>query len=649
MADDNPKVIKQRILIVDDSPEIRDFLVGYILGPQGYEVLTAADGLEGLKMAVAHRPDLMIVDVQMPYMSGLELLRRLKQRRLSIPAILATAHGSEQVAVEAFRLGVRDYVIKPFIVEEIKESIERILREARLQHERDQLIEQLAVSNTQLRRRARELNALYGIGKSVSSSLDLEKVLQRVVDAAVYLSGADEGALMLMDNQQSNLYVRASKSTATRNQAAGTPIQDNMAGRVLREKQTAILNQPSVQGEETEEEGVQSTVYVPLVARGQAIGVLTVTNQTKNRPFDNRETRVLSALASYAATAINNASLYSRSNSERNQLRTIMNQIDDPVIVTDDKHCIVLVNERARKIFKLPQGDLGGQPLAGLVDNQQIVEFAMQPTGEDLSRQVEIVTENQRVLNANMTLIEGVGRSVVFHDVTRLNELSQMKSDFVSMVSHDLRTPLTSIQGYVELLDRAGELNERQHEFVGRVEEGVAKITRLISDLLEMGRLEEGTGLLLSICSPGDILEQVMEQARMLLADKKIHLAWDVDKTLRVLGDEARLEQAFNNLLSNALKYTPEGGKITILCHQQEKQAIIKVQDTGIGIGAEDQPHIFDKFYRAESVFNSHHGTGLGLFIVKSVVDRHHGRIWVESEQGEGTTFSILLPLMREE
>ena len=175
----------ERILVVDDSRDVRDFLVQYVLAPRGYEVLVAADGLEGLQKAVSQLPDLMIVDVQMPFMNGLELLRRLRQRHLTIPAILATAHGSEQVAVEAFRLGVRDYVIKPFIIEEIQEIVERALRESRLEGERDQLLQQLTESNRRLRQRAQELNALYGIGKSVSSSLQLEKVLERVVEAAV--------------------------------------------------------------------------------------------------------------------------------------------------------------------------------------------------------------------------------------------------------------------------------------------------------------------------------------------------------------------------------------------------------------------------------------------------------------------------------
>ena len=202
----------EHVLIIDDSQEIRDFLSEYILQPKGFEVLQASNGLMGLEMAIAKEPDLMIVDQQMPRLTGLEVLEKLRERGIEIPAILATAHGSEETAVAAFRLGIRDYVIKPFDADEISESVDRALRESRLQRERDQLVQQLMESNSQLQRRAQELNVLYGVGKSVASSLDLEEVLHRVVEAAVYVVGAEEGSLMLLDEDAGELYTRASKS-----------------------------------------------------------------------------------------------------------------------------------------------------------------------------------------------------------------------------------------------------------------------------------------------------------------------------------------------------------------------------------------------------------------------------------------------------
>ena len=202
----------EKVLVVDDARDIREFLIDYILKPKGFQTIVAVDGEDGLRLALAHQPDLVITDNQMPKMSGLEILAELDRRGLQIPTILTTAYGSEETAVEAFRLGARDYVIKPFEAQEMERSIERALRESRLAKERDQLMNQLVRTNGQLERRVQELNTLYSIGKSVSSSLELETVLHRVVDAAVFVTGAEEGALMRLDEEQGELFVRASKN-----------------------------------------------------------------------------------------------------------------------------------------------------------------------------------------------------------------------------------------------------------------------------------------------------------------------------------------------------------------------------------------------------------------------------------------------------
>jgi two-component system NtrC family sensor kinase len=201
--------MKERVLVVDDSKEVRNFLSEYILKPRGFEVLLAANGLEGLALAVSKKPGLLILDVQMPRLGGLDLLQRLKERGVEIPTIMMSAHGSEQVAVAGFRLGIRDYVIKPFDVDEMDAAIDRALREDRLRNERNDLIQQLTETNAHVKRRLQELNILYGIGRSVSSALDMAEVLNRVVEAGVYVANADEGALLLAGEETGTLYVQA--------------------------------------------------------------------------------------------------------------------------------------------------------------------------------------------------------------------------------------------------------------------------------------------------------------------------------------------------------------------------------------------------------------------------------------------------------
>jgi two-component system NtrC family sensor kinase len=271
----------EKILVVDDGQHIRDFLAEYILGPKGYTIIMAHDGREGLEKALHENPDLMIVDNQMPRMSGVEMLRSLRDQNIEIPAILTTAYGSEETAVEAFRLGVKDYVIKPFDASVMSNSIERALREGRLKRERDHLLNQVLDSNAKLEKRVQELNTLYGIGKSVSASLDLEKVLHRVVEAAVYITNADEGFLMLLDDEQNELYVRASKNLDSAAQSMRLRVRDSLAGQVI------MTNRPILIGDEDKWEKIKtaylarSLVYVPLTSRDAPIGVLSIVNRAK--------------------------------------------------------------------------------------------------------------------------------------------------------------------------------------------------------------------------------------------------------------------------------------------------------------------------------------------------------------------------------
>lgn len=640
----------ERVLVIDDGQEIREFLAKYILKPKGFEVIQASDGIVGLRMAISEKPDLLITDNQMPGLSGLEVIRDLCNRGISIPTILTTAYGSEETAVEAFRLGVRDYVIKPFDTVEIETAIERALKESRLARERDELVQKLMATNSQLEKRYQEMDMLYGIGKSVTASLNLEEVLQRVVEAAAYITNAEEGSLMLLDEKQGELYMRASKNLEKQAQSMRLPVRDSLAGRVMETKKPLLIGGESQWQKIKTFYLVKSLMYIPLVMGNRAIGVLGVSNRVKDALFDRRDVRVLSALADYATIAIQNASLYTETDNERNKISTILSQTDDPVLLIDDRQRLLMVNNAACAALQFPPGDPLGRRLRSLTQNKDMLAFAEQQPGKRFNQHGEINVADGRVFNAHMTVIDGVGRSIVLRDVTQLKELDRLKSEFVSVVSHDLRSPLTAILGYVQLLERAGPLNDMQKEFVGRVQASVANITSLIGDLLDLGRLEAGLDLTLAPCQPDEILLELVEELQPNIQAKHLKLSLDMpEESVNVTGDRNRLHQAFSNLIGNAIKYTPEGGRISLRAKAQDGQIIIQVSDTGIGIAPADQPYVFDKFFRAENATESHEGTGLGLSIVKSVVERHHGRIWVTSELGKGTTFTVVLPTNADE
>ncbi len=402
----------ERVLIIDDSQEIREFVSEYILKPKGFEVLMATNGLMGLEMAIAKEPDLIIIDQQMPRLTGLEVLQKLRERDVQVPAILVTAHGSEDTAVAGFRLGIRDYIIKPIDVDEISESVDRALRESRLQRERDQLVQQLMESNSQLQRRAQELNVLYGVGKSVSSSLDLEEVLHRVVEAAVYVVGAEEGMLMLLDEEQGELYIRASKNLDSKAQSMRKRVNDSLAGKVLQTKRAIAVGGDSQWKRTHTALLVKSLIYVPLILQDKPIGVLGVTNRVKDTSFDSNDTRALSALAGYTTIAINNANIFSQIQQERTILSSVVDQTEDPILVINTDNKLILTNKAARSAFNLPGAQMVGKPISSILKNENALQFIAQEGNEGMELDGEIPGEDGHTYKAIMTFVEGGFRSI---------------------------------------------------------------------------------------------------------------------------------------------------------------------------------------------------------------------------------------------
>jgi signal transduction histidine kinase len=241
-----------------------------------------------------------------------------------------------------------------------------------------------------------------------------------------------------------------------------------------------------------------------------------------------------------------------------------------------------------------------------------------------------------------------VGRICVLRDITHFKELDTLKSDFVSTVSHDLRSPLTLMRGYAAMLEMVGDLNEQQVNYVRKIVGGVESMTRLVNNLLDLGRLEVGLGLQAETISVHDMLERVVTSLQSQAVQRHIQLATEIPAATPPLveADQALLQQALFNLVENAIKYTRSDGKVTIRAVSRQDRMVFEVRDNGIGISPMDQTRLFEKFYRgAQQSAKDQRGTGLGLAIVKSVAERHGGQVWVESQLGKGSTFYLAIPL----
>ncbi|HIQ01271.1 MAG TPA: response regulator [Anaerolineales bacterium] len=636
----------ERILVIDDSAEVRQVLRDMILEPAGYRVLEASDGAEGLRLVLGEKPDLLILDEQMPGMTGVQVLQALKEQELSVPVIFMTAHGSEGLAVQAFRLGVRDYVIKPFEPEEMARAIERALEEVRLRRERDRLVERLEEANRRLERQLQELNTLYSIGRSVTSLLNLETVLTRVVEAAVFLTRAEEGILLLAEPETGDLVLRAAKDLEER-QAKGLRIrvQDSLAGQVMESGEPLL----ATTGQVKVATGylVRSLIYAPLRMPERGVtGILGVTNRKTERPFTTHDVQLLSALADYAAVAVENARLYEETETGRRKLEAVLWETEEAVIILDPQLRILLCNPAAGAALGLPP-DAVGQPASEVIAESALQELFRVIKKAQRTLHAQVTVPSGRTYSAQLTPVEGVGYALMMQDITHLKELDRVKSEFVFTVSHDLRTPLTTIRGYVDLLERVGPLNDQQRTFVERVRVSILHITDLIGDLLDLGRIEAGYDLEMEPLHLEGIIDAVVEEFLPLAEEKQQELRWERSPLPLIRGNPRRLRQVMENLLSNAIKYTQEGGWIAVEAAEDDGHIVIRVADNGVGIPLADQPYIFERFYRAQMEGTEEvEGTGLGLAIVKSVIERHGGRVWVESRPGVGSVFTFVLHAM---
>lgn len=562
------------------------------------------------------------------------------------PFILMITPGAATTPLQAIRAGYYDAWELPLRAAEMIQSLRRAVARrqdwlafAQRTHRPDPASPDI---------RARVIETLQRVGNRITSTFSLDEILKAVVDAAVELTGAEEGSLLLLDESGEEFYIRASRNLEEDFvQGFRLPAHDQRLSEVIRTGKPLILNESSPQKIKTAFL-VHTLVYMPIRVKENVIGALEVDHRQSGLAFSEQHIGLLAALADYAAIAIENARLYRRTEAERKQLETILTGIEEAVIVVDNEARLVLINRKACQVFGIHESEVHGRRAAEIITHSELLEILTDASLNAATR-LEITLEDGRVLNSQVTPLSGVGLVVSMQDITHLKELDQIKSDFVHTVSHDLRSPLTAILGYVELIERVGPVNPQQREFIHRVQISVQNITALINDLLDLGRIEAGFDARKEITPIGPIMHYAIDGMTSRFTEKSQELILDVPDNLPpVWGNPVRLRQMFNNLAVNANKYTQPGGRIRITGHAEGTQVILRVADTGPGIPLADQPFIFDKFYRASNVQADTPGTGLGLAIVKSIVENHEGRIWVDSAPGRGTTFTIVLPAVEE-
>lgn len=596
------------------------------------------------RQVLASAPALVIMQVRFGGEDAFKLAESLLADLPTLPIIIYAPEKNAEILTKALRLGIADILTPPLSTEDIYRSVEQTLNRA--QRIGDWLRKEIRRSTTSLRQHSEALETLLELGRDITRNLELDRVLASIVAAAVNLLKAEEGSLLLADEASGELYVRASKNfDQNLVETLRLPVHDSLAGQVIKSGKPLVINSENAQKIKTSYL-VHSLVYVPLRQKNKVIGVLSVDNRAVRREFDDSAVTLLSILADYAVIAMENARLYTNAQQERNKLETIFRNIRNGVVILDKENRIVLINPAARQAFHIPESaDLQGLPITEVVPNADL-KALLERTNADTLTYHEINTSDGEIYSAQCTPIPGLGTALTIHDITYLKDLDRLKTDFIHTVSHDLRSPLTAVLGYAELLERVGTLTPQQTEFVRRIQASVQNITELVNDLLDLGRIESGFDTRKEPVNMVGILKYVLDTLQMQIQQKKQDLQLHIqDNIPTVRGNPIRLRQMMDNLIGNAVKYTPEGGQIQVRLFTTEDQLIFEVSDNGPGIPIEDQPHIFEKFYRSNNTQEP--GSGLGLAIVKSIVEAHNGRIWVNSVPNQGATFTVVLPLDR--
>ena len=379
-------------------------------------------------------------------------------------------------------------------------------------------------------------------------------------------------------------------------------------------------------------------------AREIAEGQLTVR-------IDTAEDELGQAAAEFNRMAARVERLVEAASQERNRLMAAINSSVDAIVAVDAENNVAFANEAVAELLdRLPE-ELLGRPFVWAIPAQDVIEALRESREAGVQSSHVIERPRRKFLRAIVTPIRGGGEwssLVVFHDLTDARRVEQVRRDFVANVSHELRTPLAAIKSVIETLD-SGALEDEKvaREFLSRADSEVDRLVLMVEELLELSRIESGElALAMEEVDVGAVAASAVD--RLLPQAERAGVALSLEAPpagVNVMGDRGSLERAVVNLVHNAIKFTPSGGKVQVILRQAENGIELAVADTGEGIDSQDLPRVFERFFKTDRARQAG-GTGLGLAVVKHTVEAHGGRVEAESEPGSGSTFRVWLPPM---
>ncbi|HEY5002418.1 MAG TPA: ATP-binding protein [Ktedonobacteraceae bacterium] len=540
-------------------------------------------------------------------------------------------------------------------------------------------------------RQANQLEMLLHLSRSITTSLEPETLYRTILTDVQRLISCDSACIYLYRERRQELYsvaewlhVRPEKVGVYEQDGAGVVDTTDIRHETLSLYDThavpalaAIHRHPMLvaPGQNIPEALSSAELAAPFVSKDVLYGVLAL---KRAEPFDSEELRLVRNLSNMAAAALENTALFQNVRSDQEQLRAILSSSSDGIAVLGIDSCFIEVNTAFGRLFgREPEQIVGMECMELLACNEEegsdncrelcMINRAFQEEKPLPYVEVDLLIQGtSHSLGLSITPVlkrDGPFCLLIAHDVTSVRDASRMKANFLSMITHELRSPLNAINGYLDLTLEGigGELNDQQREFMQRARAGSEHLYALIEDLLLLSRADAGQlRLSREIIQLQDVMLNSVEEFELSARDKGVIMVIDIAQNFpRLYADAVRIQQVLRNLISNALHFTPKGETVTVSASVEdyaaspeslsdEDQLVVKLQvrDTGSGIAPEYQERIFERFYQIADTNSSRSGQGLGLAIVKMIVELHNGSVTVESTPGHGSTFTCILPCL---
>jgi len=529
-----------------------------------------------------------------------------------------------------------------------------------------------------VKKRTFELSILYELSNAISYTLDYQKLMNIIMDFLHKIVDYDICASLIYDEKSAHITVKPAHLECSR---FAPEAQNNLCeavflltGEDIHKKEISAFVIPlgsdaeshqmaiapisrSKPEEERDFTRIRSFFNVPFIVGGEVFGMINVSS-CKETLFRQERLRILYTIANQAANAI--VRRRTIINTEKSKIEGMVESMLEGVIMLDEGDDILMLNPQARKMLgfedtqKVTSKDLYDK-LRGAEMGKEKEKFwsglGIFPVVQNLvlPQEEETKTLHCEIIPVRDSEDKAIGITMVLRDITREKEIEQMKSEFVASVSHELKTPLTIIKEATDLVvdEIPGKIVEPQRDILTTAQENIGRLSNIINSLLDISRIESGKlKLYTRPANMSELIKNTLSDFKYLAEQKGILLNYEIPQAkVDIFCDADKIRQVLVNLISNALRFTSQEGRIKVICTENENEIIVSVQDTGIGISEENIPKLFDRFTQfGRKPGAGEKGTGLGLAISKGIVELHKGRIWVESKLNKGSKFYFSLP-----